>query len=63
MIVVSIRPCRTARMSAMHSINSSRVRANNRPLGIKPNEWPDRPIRCKNVAMDLGEPTWITRSM
>ena len=47
--------------SARHSTSSSRVSGKSRPFGTAPSEWPARPIRCRNVAIERGEPIWHTK--
>ncbi len=31
-----------------------------RPFGVPPAKWPERPTRCKNVAMEPVLPSWQT---
>ena len=33
------------------------------PAACRPRAWPERPTRCRKVAMLRGEPIWQTRSM
>ena len=60
--IASSSPRRTARSSAAHSIRSSRVTGNSRPFGVPAMVCPERPTRCRSVAMRCGEPIWQTRS-
>ena len=53
---------RMPRNSAAHSTSSSRVKGNSLPLEVPATVCPDRPTRCNNRLMDLGEPIWHTRS-
>jgi hypothetical protein len=48
--------------SAAHSTSSSRDCGNSRAFGTPPTAWPERPARCRKVAMARGEPSWQTRS-
>ena len=54
---------RAASSNAAHSTRSSRLRGNRRPFGVAPRWWPERPTRCRNTAMERGEPSWQTRSI
>ena len=47
---------------AAHSTSSSRDSGNSRPLGVPSTAWPERPTRCRKVAIERGEPSWHTRS-
>ena len=58
----SSSPSCTARTIAAHSTRSSRVSGKTRPLGTPPMMCPERPTRCRNVAMRCGEEIWQTRS-
>ena len=58
----SSSPRRTASSSAAHSTSSSRDSGNRRALGTPPTWWLARPARCRNVAIERGEPSWHTRS-
>ena len=53
---------RIASNKAKHSIKSSRLVGNSRPLGIPPRKCPDRPTRCSNVPMEPVVPNWQTKS-
>ena len=53
---------RTLSMSAAHSTSSSRESGNSRPLGVPSTAWPERPTRCRKLAIERGEPSWQTRS-
>ena len=57
----SSSPRRTLSISAAHSTRSSRESGNRRPLGVPPIAWPERPTRCRKVAIERGEPIWQTR--
>ena len=58
------RARRAARQSssAAHSTSSSRDCGNRRAFGTPPTAWPERPTRCRKVAIERGEPSWQTRS-
>ena len=58
----SSSPRRTLSSSAAHSTRSSRDSGNSRPFGVPPTAWPERPTRCRKVAIERGEPSWQTRS-
>ena len=55
-------PARTPASSAVHSTSSSRLSGKSRPFGTPPTWWFARPIRCRNVPIDRGEPSWQTSS-
>ncbi len=59
----SSSPRRADRISAAHSIKSSRETGNSRPLGVPEMVWPDRPTRCSSVLIRCGDPIWHTRSI
>ena len=52
----------TLSSSAAHSTSSSRESGNSRPLGVPSTAWPERPTRCRKLAIERGEPSWQTRS-
>ena len=58
----SSSPRRTLSSSAAHSTSSSRDSGNSRPLGVPSTAWPERPTRCRKLAIERGEPSWQTRS-
>ena len=58
----SSSPRRMQSSSAAHSTSSSRVCGKSRALGTPPTAWPERPARCRKVAIERGEPSWQTRS-
>ncbi len=58
----SSSPRRMLSSSAAHSTSSSRVCGNRRALGVPPTLCPERPARCRKVAIERGEPSWQTRS-
>ena len=58
----SSSPRRTASSSAVHSTSSSRDSGKSRAFGTPPTWWLARPARCRNVAIERGEPSWHTRS-
>ena len=58
----SSSPRRTQSSRAVHSIRSSRVAGNSRAFGVPSMLWPERPARCRNAAIERGEPSWQTRS-
>ena len=58
----SSSPRRTASSSAAHSTSSSRDSGKMRAFGTPPTWWLARPARCRNVAIERGEPSWQTRS-
>ena len=60
--MASSSPRRTERSSAAHSIRSSRDVGKTRPFGSPPMVCPERPTRCRSVAMRFGDPIWQTRS-
>ena len=41
-----------ASSSAAHSTSSSRDSGNSRPFGVPPTAWPERPTRCRKVAIE-----------
>ena len=55
-------PARTPASRAQHSTSSSRVMGKRRPLGRPPRWCPERPTRCRKVAMLRGEAIWHTSS-
>ena len=59
---VDVGPPAAARTSAAHSTSWSRVSGKRRPLGVAARAWPERPIRCRPVAMERGEPIRQTSS-
>ena len=44
------------------ALRSSRVSGNIRPFGTPLMVWPERPTRCRKVAIRCGEEIWHTRS-
>ena len=62
MCSASSSPRRTQSSSAAHSTSSSRDCGKSRAFGTPPTAWPERPARCRNVAIERGEPSWQTRS-
>ena len=59
----SSAPLRTPASSAVHSTSSSRVIGYRRPFGVPPRLCPERPTRCRKVAMLRGEAIWQTISI
>ena len=47
-------PRRAASRRALHSMRSSRLKGNSRPLGSPAMAWPERPTRWSRVAMERG---------
>ena len=58
----SSSPRPTLSISAAHSTSSSRDSGNSRPLGVPSTACPERPTRCRKLAIERGEPSWQTRS-
>ena len=58
----SSSPRRDRPHSAARSTSSSRVGEQPAFGDGRRTEWPERPTRCRNVAIDRGEPIWQTRS-
>ena len=48
----SSSPRRTLSSSAAHSTRSSRDSGKSRPFGVPSTAWPERPARCRKVAID-----------
>ncbi len=58
----SMRFLCAARHSTAHSTRSSFSKTSMRPLDVSPVACPARPMRCRPLATDLGEPICTTRS-
>ena len=52
----------TASSNAAHSTRSSRDSGKSRPFGVPSTACPERPTRCRKLAIERGDPSWQTRS-